>query len=171
MTSRRKSIIRVDDRVRIIRPVVVVRVGYPKTVSDYLPEAEKKFRALLHTEGLRGRVIEKVLREIAYGLAKADGFGGRQRTLHIKEIPDILGQEFRVMGIRTVKTGIYYPPAHGRSGWYGEEYDYEPGGLSDEKTHRLVTGWHPPVFRRMMDPDIEIAVENLEKINEEPVPF
>lgn len=163
MTSR-KNIIRVDDRVRIIRPVVVVRVGYPKAVSDYRNQAEKVFGPLLDANDFGGRIREKVLREVAYGLARQDGFGGRQRTLHTKEIPDILGQEFCVTGIRTVKTGTYYPPTGGRGGYYGDEWDYEPGGLSDEKTHRLVTGWYAPVFRRLMDPDIEIAVENLEKI-------
>ena len=164
MGSRRldPKIIRLNDRVRITVPKIVTRVGYPKSVKDYLPLAEEKYGAQLRKDIKWEWAVNKALQQIAYGLAKTDGFGGRERSLHFSEKPDLLGQEFTVAGIRTVQTGTYYPP-HSSQTYYGE-YDYDPGGLMDMKAHRLATGFG--VFWSLYDgSQLEIPVEHLEKIS------
>lgn len=154
------NIIRLNDRVRIVIPKVVVRVGYPKTVKDYLEAAEGKYGQQLRYD-MGDFLAEKALRQIAYGLAKTDGFGGRERSLHMEDKPELLGQEFNVSGVRMVQTGTYYPPS-GYTSYYGE-YDYEPGGLADMKARRLVTGFSMG-YLRVSDSLPEIPVEHLEKV-------
>ena len=154
------KIIREGDRVRIITPNVVTRVGSPKAVKDYVDEAEKRYGKLLRID-MDDRCAAKVIQQIAYGLAKADGFGGPVRSLHMEEKPELLGQEFTVSGVRMVQTGRYYPPSGGYDSYNGD-YDYEPGGLADMKARRLVSGfgWFQFTSDRM-----EIPVEHLEKIS------
>jgi hypothetical protein len=154
------KIIREGDRVRIVVPKVVVRVGYPKAVKDYLDEAEKAYGAQL-LKDMSDWCAKKVLQQIAYGLAKADGFGGRERSLHFKEQPNLLGQEFTVSGVRMVQTGTYYPPSGGYNAYQGD-YDYEPGGLADMKARRLVSGFG---WVQFTSDRLEIPVEHLEKVS------
>jgi hypothetical protein len=130
-----KNIIRVGDRVKIVVPSIMLRVGYPKTVGDYEQAAKEAYGAQLWRD-MSGRCAELAIRQIAYGLAKKDGFGGRARTMHLREVPELLGREFTVHSMRTVQTGTYYKP---RSSGDGE--DWEPGGLDDRQDHRLASGW------------------------------
>lgn len=156
------KIIREGDRVRVVVPKICVRVGYPKQVSDYLEAARAKYAKLLR-EDMKDHLVEKALHQIAYGMAKKDGFGGPERTLHLKDEPGIAGKEFTVWGIRTVQTGTYYPP-NSWQGWTdsGYDYDYEPGGLADQKSHRLATGCGWLQFTTDM---MEIPVAHLEKLD------
>lgn len=158
--KRNPNLIRENDRVRIVVPKIVTRVGYPKAVKDYLAQAEERYGAQLRKDITHEWAVGKVLQQIAYGLAKTDGFGGRERSLHLEEKPELLGQEFTVSGIRTVQTGTYYPP-HSSETYYGE-YDYEPGRLMNMKAHRLATGfgWFQFTSDRM-----EIPVAHLEKLS------
>lgn len=172
MTEPKKPVFRLDDRVRIVTPTFVTRVGYPKAVSDYLPEVEEKFRPALlklleydnEPTGKAGRALMKVYQELAYLLATEDGFGGKERSLHTVELPELVGQEFNVSAVKTVMTGTYYPP----SGWYSweGEYDFEPGGLSECKAHRLVQGFAQfGVWRRPENcPELWIEARCLEKV-------
>lgn len=157
---KKKNTIREGDRVRIITPQIVIRVGYPKAVADYLEEATTKYQLMLEKE-MPSRCVEKVLQQIAYGLAKADGFGGTERSLHLKEVPELKGQEFTVSGVRTVQTGTYYPP-HSSVSYFGE-YDWTPGGLENMRARRLASGFMvmEGLFSSMVS---EIPVEHLEKI-------
>jgi hypothetical protein len=56
--AKKNKTIRVGDWVKVIKPVFVIRVGYPKQVSDYLPQVE-----IDHGSQLR---------EIAHHYSKAD---------------------------------------------------------------------------------------------------
>lgn len=138
MVSQKKYRIKADDRVRIVNPVIVLRVGYPKTVSDYLKEAESLFKKSL-LDVIGPREADMALSKIAYGLAKRDGFGGSSRTLHTKVDELMRGAEFTVIDCKTAKTGEYFPPQGGADYW--GECDYWPGGLSNMKTHRLLSGF------------------------------
>lgn len=135
-------IIRERDLVEIVLPWTVERVGYPKKVSDYLEEANEKYHDqinyICNGHDHHDRLRNKIVKEIAYSLAKGDHFGGKTRSLHIKEYPEMLGHRSHVSHLRTVNTGIYYPPSGGYDSYYGE-YDWEPGGLYDMKQHRLAT--------------------------------
>lgn len=177
----RDSTIRVGDAVRVVVPRFVKRVGYPKSVDDYVEELRSKYsgaldallrevlshkgRALALRSWVPERVRTRMEQEVAYVMAKADGFGGKERTIHFEDRPEFEGKKFWVQGMRSVFTGTYYPPCYSPPS-YDEMYgDYEPGGLSNPKCHRLViicpggftTSWKKKSY-------LEIPTYNLEKV-------
>lgn len=181
--------IRVGDFVKVKVPKFVVRVGYPKSLVDYereLAESPEKqelisnlFEAIAgddqvwHNQGGRKhRSRYRVESELAYLMAKRDGFGGRERAIHWMEYPEHEGMECTVEEMRTVCTGSYYPPSggHSFSGMFGEEDDwYEPGGLSEMKRHRLArvnlyATTAPLIFRDGDHRTLELPVYHLEKL-------
>lgn len=102
----KKPVYRKGDTIRILKPRVVVRVGYPKTVADYLPEQSREM--LVAEYLLEGQTLEhaialsevdiafklknlkdphpKVAWTAAYLRAKGDGFGGNERTIHFEDM-------------------------------------------------------------------------------------
>jgi len=159
----RKDIIRSGDRVRIINPVIVTRVGYPRTLHSYRGEAERIFGPLLSAH-MEKRCVEKTLWEICYGLARKDRFGGLQRSLHVEERPELLGQVFTVERTKMVQTGTYRKAWVSRS--YEGDYDYDPGGLDGMKAYRLVSGFWISNFTWVSSQNDfpMIQVEHLEKV-------
>lgn len=158
--SKRKDVIRVGDRVKIITPNVVVRVGYPLTKAEMMdrqtPEQLKAIRDMMrafdtivypeHASefGLvssRGssEAIDKLYEKIRYAMAgrmlEQEGFGGKERSIHTYNLKAIQGRLATVDAKRIVKTGTY------QAGWstrdYWGEYDYEPACLSNGNTHVL----------------------------------
>lgn len=141
---RRPGQIRVGDRVRIVNPVFVERVGYPKAMADYVAEIEQKIsdRRLLDAFGdvfghpwlgaRTRRAFDKIRRELAYLVAQRDGFGGNERSLHVVTHPDLTGCMAYVEGLETVVTGTY------SRGYDGGCYsDPEPPALERQVRHRL----------------------------------
>ena len=160
MPVRAKDIIRVGDLVEVVVPVVVERVGYPKAVKDYRPEFDSEIHKMVrdleekiygypvnnigHIWGVgekrvSSRFENSILDIVQYHLAKVDGFGGRQRSLHLREVPDLLGKRARVQRRRQVQTGRYYPASGGGYNSYAGDYDdWEPGGLAERKDYVLM---------------------------------
>jgi len=127
---------------------LVERVGYRKSIPDYLDEA----RAALRTpEGLRA---VSLLYGLIYGspllmqeprlsrldwflarkLAFANGFGGRERGLLVRTSPysvDYSATPVRVVSTRVVRLGTYYGPS-------GSGEDAESGGLGKPRSVVLV---------------------------------
>lgn len=160
-------IIRIGDRVRIISGKPVLRVGYPKTVEDYYEELNKdselhdKLQSVLnHVAGIpedhqnpKGffcgvrlladghlckRTREKTLWKLAYFKAKIEGFGGTLRSVHFCEDQvNLVGRTAEVIGVLCKQTGEYYGPTGGYCS-YTMEYDYECGGLSNQKTVKIL---------------------------------
>ena len=68
------------------------------------------------------------------------------------------------------KTGIYFSPGGGYDNWTGE-YDFEPGGLEKEKTHKILelNHWYPREITQLGAKSNNILIEacNVEKIHEE----
>lgn len=171
-----KNRIYVGDRIRIINPVFVDRVGYPltpKIVYNELNTPENRQRVIdmltefdvpvHHTrfspfqDNTPPVMVERVLREVAYQTVKVRHWGGSERTLHRINRPELKDTIHEVHDKKVVKTGTRIGP----SGW-GD--DYIPGYLSDEKTHLLyaiITNgvWEYPLW---------IEKENVELI---PNPF
>lgn len=83
---------------------------------------------------------DPMTRDFATGVCKAlvrhRNFGGKSRQIYT-EIGELLNRTAEVYGRRVVKTGTYYGPSGGYDSYSGE-YDYEPGGLTDRKTHVLL---------------------------------
>jgi hypothetical protein len=156
--SKRKNIIRVGDRVKIVVPEVVVRVGYPLTKADMMKKQTpeqlqairdmfKAFNVRLKMENISAlglgeadRDMEKLYEKIRYAMAgemlAQAGWGGKQRRIHTRTLTPIKGLLATVDARRVVKTGDHYPAYSSYDSWNGD-YDYEPGGLSNEKTHVL----------------------------------
>jgi hypothetical protein len=154
--------IRAGDRVRIVNPSFVVRVGYPKAVSDYHRQAKEQFgthitemlKPFYRAYDVNDRFYRRFLNDMAYLLARKDRFGGCTRQLHLEMREEFRGHIMHVQEMRTVATGEYYAPSG-----YGE--DQWPGGLSNRKVHRLAT---VPVWRPFSSKMLEIEVINLEKV-------
>lgn len=171
-----KKIVRVGDWVKILEPRFVVRVGYPKSVDDYLPEVDVHMPAvdvviaeLVGRKNLGGgpehverRIREKIRRDLAYLCARRDSFGGRERSLHTIELPEYAGRETFVSDVRTAVTGTYYP-ASGGSNYFGEDDD--PPGLMNEKRVRLaILGFAYTIDDRRFE-SLKICIDNLELLS------
>lgn len=158
----KKNVIRIGDTVRVLRPKWVKRVGYPLVWTDLLEEVRSDPRSAealkvleISTAELTNEKISHFVRAVALARVEQRGFGGNERSLHYMKmggeddsILDVIGldcvpchghvgTEFEVLGKRIVKTGKRFAPWSGRSG-PDYEYDYEPGGLENCKTHILL---------------------------------
>lgn len=171
---------RPGDLVRVVKPLFVHRVGYPKGVADYLPEVDADLRRLCadgetvvarllgiqhpvkHTLNFElDKSLRRVRWELAYLRAKGDRFGGRERSIHTVEHPLRAGMTCRVSSVRTVYTGRYYPPSF--TSYYEGDCDSEPGGLEDARAHRLATvTLSAPNEFNCVDNYLEIEVANLQ---------
>lgn len=136
--------IRIGDKVRVLRPRYIRRIGYPLIWYDLVDEVEKDPRVgdALRALGYTGK---KVPRDFQVAVAKLRvqerGFGGRVRSIHHEE-PGVFGHfagvTSEVYAKRLAKTGVYFPPRSGVSHYDGEQW-YEPGGLDECKTHIILT--------------------------------
>ena len=125
--TKKRSIIRMYDRVKIINPEFFIRCGYPKCQEDEMKVVIKEFGYQIHrmiepgpgaaANGLAWhgdeRLFEKVCREIAYARLKNMGFGGGKRTIHTERREEFMGKTFSVTKVKICKTGSYYPPSYG----------------------------------------------------------
>ena len=141
MTVAKKHVYRVGDKVRILTPKFVARVGYPLTVVDVRHEIEEhsnldEAMRLLGIETLQWAARRDFIHGAACALVRLRRFGGKERTIHyIDGFQCREGLTARIIGKRCVRTGTYYPPG-------GSYDDYEPGGLDNAKCHvLLLTGW------------------------------
>lgn len=165
--------LKVGDAVRVVVPKFVLRVGYPKDLKHYIAEAERLAGAdvaaliqklvpesqFVHgTDWKEQRVKERTLSNLGWLMAHADQWGGRERTIHFIERPDLKDADGWVCGLRRVVTGTYSPGY--RSGGYEYE-EWNPPFLDNAKTHRiakLVGG----LFKGF-EGDVELPVAFLEK--------
>lgn len=184
----KRNIIRVGDRVKIVNPEKFIRCGYPFDVAAERDRIMSRHAHVLHTlinviDPKNAQSADLVFNEqlppnypglidVAHALAKIvcvrNGFGGRTRAVHTERVDWLTGVTCEVHSKRVVKTGEYFAPSGGYDSWVGEHY-YEPGGLTDEKTHVILT--LQPLYSGLEDaPKIqsygtfEIASYNTEKL-------
>lgn len=170
----KKHVYRIGDKVWINVPRKVERVGYPKSVYDYLPEDDDKnlyyAQMLLQGDDLKDvasisdflhnpKVNYKVQKLAAYLRARADGFGGKKRSIHFLPLDYWPGCQYAtfspssekklsvdiekftpfqttIRSKRVVRTGTYFPPY--AAPLWDHDNDSLPGGLSDAKSHVIV---------------------------------
>ena len=137
----KKQVFHINDKIIIKNPLFFVRHGYPFT-KEYakvnLVSAHEK--ALIHTlvgqdgdgEYYKETACDKILDQIAYVKLKKCNFGGPERKVFTKEIPELLGKEAIVFNKKYVKTGIR------DNGYQSGENEWQPTTLRDEKTHVLL---------------------------------
>lgn len=150
--------IRPGDTVKVIDPRFVTRVGYPLCADDLMAEAEKTLvdrgivppftKSVWGHSADRRRDEQAVIRKYAVLLLRKKGWGGDDRALFYIEKPEYKDLELVVDHKRITKTGTRFAPRTYRyTSGYGEDYDYEPGGLNNEKTHILLSVCYNGHFR------------------------
>lgn len=152
----------VGDKVRILKPQFVRRVGYPLVwyeVEDAQLYRDVRIGAALAALGLRcaekGALLEGAMDDIPRHLQRAfamewvaqNRFGGNERTIHYHPAGDgtsAYGMPLNwtcgpteVLRKRVVKTGTRFAP-YVPGAWAGPDAESEPGGLADCKTHVLL---------------------------------
>lgn len=153
--SKDKNLIRVGDYVKIVNPLVVTRVGYPlskldmvdKQTPEQVKAIEDMFKAFNYhpspwSEGVQRnytRFLDAVRYKMASIMISQAGWGGKERTIHTINLPDMMDKKAKVTERRVVKTGIY------NAGWgtgydsYNGYEDYDPPTLGSERTHVVFT--------------------------------
>jgi len=141
------------DLVRVVTPLAFVRCGYPLDPAEVQERMAREHRmriceflnlsgqpldadAPYYQDWIDPRALRFATRALASQHLAANNFGGNKRTIHTQELPEIKGKVFKVTGWQFNKTGDYYPPWHGGGGY--DPVEYEPGGLMNEKTHRIL---------------------------------
>jgi hypothetical protein len=163
----RKHVYRIGDEVRILNARWIERVGYPLIWTDLIEEVENDPKTLDALSALgfftkrslfdgKPKINLQFLRAVAMMHVEQRGFGGNERAiiyekheyplrkvtdsfLTIRTASDIdyTGFKMEIIGKRVAKTGTYYPPSGGYDEYSGE-YDYQDGGLMNEKTHIIL---------------------------------
>ncbi len=150
-------------KVVITNPLRVIRVGYPMSIDDAISYVETTmstdiknlFKSIGYIKTINlgvelnfaklatvwppidkvGRkTYNEIVKALAYEYLHQTGFGGKERTIHVKEYLDYQGKILTVADKKVVKTGTYYPPGGDAEDWY-------PGGLDNCKTHVLLKLW------------------------------
>lgn len=138
-------IFHVGQRVRVLRPRWIARIGYPLIWSDLMDEVENSPNTLASYQKMTGAVVRKTPYfwriACAKALVEARGFGGNERKIIYDPGVYPAGEICTVTSRRLAKTGLRYPSRGGVD--YSGEYWEEPGGLENCKTHIILTldGW------------------------------
>lgn len=189
--SRNKNIIRVGDIVRITNPNFFVRCGYAldfnsacelveerdadkieqclRILLDLPTEDKREFFAVemahskfkKHERSLQNDII----RAMAYHEVGLQYKTGNERKIYTQELPLLKDKRYQVYEKKCVKTGKYYPPSGGYDSYSGE-YDYESGGLYEEKTHIILSLNEYMGFYQINTGLLMIEACNVEKVNE-----
>lgn len=142
----KKHVYHVDDRVRVVNPRWIERIGYALVWYDLMDEVENDSQVREAYEALTGRkqyndkITRTVPRHFLIACAKTRvserGFGGNARTIHYQKGNGYgAGVILAVSGKRLAKSGVRFALYYGGSG--EDEWD-EPGGLNDCKTHVIL---------------------------------
>lgn len=176
------KVIREDDKVILVEPKAVLRVGYPKSLQEYQAQMEREHGGKIselvahvfpacknvYWSGARSRVIE----ELGYIAAKQDGFGGNKRDVFLRGLPaEWAGKEYRVYSIHTVMAGTR-EDGYSTRGFEDMYPEYTPPTFYTSKVWRLASIGPLPVFEpwrpHSKKPDYEretwIPVQFLRKV-------
>lgn len=184
--------IRIGDYVKVIKPEFVMRVGYPisfpMACAHVAQEYEHEIRVMLNKTKLYGpgeeyyeetdfgdllsfrdiwppdgryrKPYEKIVAGLAGMYLESQGFGGKERKIYTAQYEDFKDKVYLVVDKKVVKTGKYFPPWSGQN--YEGEWDGEPGGLDDCKTHVLLflNSWHHTALNNHEPPyDTYLVIE------------
>ena len=157
--SKRKNVIRINDRVRILNPQIFVRCGYPLTVQivkDTIITQKQKDAIWTMLEAFNipnipdrvqdnyfvftkadNKTYEKILHDMAWVVLGQKGWGGKDRKIYAEYKPELLDREFQVISKRVVKTGTHIS-GHSYRDYFSSYDEYDPPYLMNEKTHIIL---------------------------------
>ena len=128
------KIIRVGDKVKIIKPLLFIRCGYEANIKEIV--------------------------DFVCWLARATG---AERKIYTKEDKSLEGEEYFVQAIMYVQTGIYNKGwySYSNNPYNDDDVDYHPSFLENMKIHKILKldqtwRWHCE--------ELWIEAENVEKV-------
>lgn len=179
----KKQVFKVGDRVKIINPEIILRVGYPldkKAVKTTVFKADQKneIRNLINKFGFYSSafpgsdraklfdfsyfddIFDQIEDVLAYFTLRKLGFGGRERTLHTVIYPELKDQIGFISDKNVVKTGTY---EYGRA---YSEIDYDPPYLSNVKSHVILYLGNIIIPEKYLSYNCALAIEdkNVERV-------
>jgi hypothetical protein len=148
-----RTVYHVDDLVKVVKPDVIIRVGYPLTREIALDAVEKEYNdnirnfmcsvgaaeaddQFFNSPEYDPRLYGDLLNAMASRYLRVKEYGGKERKIYTEADQRILATNWRVLSKRVVKTGTYN--RGGYSGGYDGEPDYDPPYLENERTHVLL---------------------------------
>ena len=172
MKTVKKHVFRVGDPIKIKMPVIVERVGYPLNIQKvkdehFSVEEKQKIREMLQVFGFGyadcplldtkpDKIYDSIVDVIARAKLKQLGWGGRERSLHLKTEESLIDKVVYIKAKKVVHTGTYVPGSGGYDYW--GEYDYDPAYLSNRKTHVLL-GFHSYPYNEIHSNDGTVWIE------------
>jgi hypothetical protein len=143
-----KASIKRGDIVRVVNPQTFLRCGYPldpRAVEDEVQGTQRaricKFLEISEDDPMfkweRNYIIGLVVKALARKHLVANSFGGYERTIHTREMPEIKNRLYKVLDFRFRVTGTYCPPSESYDPEYGSEY--EPATLDGSKRHKILS--------------------------------
>jgi len=127
----KKTVFRVGDKIRIVNPEFVKRVGYPMDFGEVMSEFYCKNKELIEKvsedlllkiyhhfpyEGDFGKFIEAIVKVCASEIMRKECYGGAKRDIYTIDIPGLRNNVLTVTSRKIVSTGY-------RSGVTGSQDD------------------------------------------------
>jgi hypothetical protein len=163
MSKRNPNLLRVGDKAKVLIPNRFIRCGYNITpliaAEQLIDEHSKEIVEFLDIIGINGdryrktgqwefksttnnididaRGMRTFMKALGYLKVNKDGFGGTTRKVHSEPVSILEGAIIKVIETRHVMTGEYFAPSGSYSSYEGD-YDYEPGGLTNQKSNRIL---------------------------------
>ena len=129
---------KIGETVTILDPRPIERVGYENCVETVITEVEKDPEVLsfISSQWLIQSSADRVIRTVAVSRVHDRMKSGAERKIFYAAAQEISrNSSYKITDKKICQIGIYYPSSGGCvGGYYGEEYDYEPGGLDNRKT-------------------------------------
>lgn len=140
-----KKIIRIGDRVRLIDPRRISRIGYEVTAESLISEvqSDSEVERFCQSQKLISRSYDRIIHAIAVSRMYRQMKDGAKKEIYFDPACDsLLGNVCTVADKKTKYTGSYYSADSGYD--YSGEYDYTPAGLENRISHvclKLNLGW------------------------------
>jgi hypothetical protein len=187
------KVIRRGDLITIENCMFFVRCGYPLCISDLAKDIlerrkkeiyqliELEFPGYFNRKSILGSVAlkettdaddlaEQVAKKLAMEKIVWERYGGSEREIYEKSIPDLKNEEFIVSEVNFVKTGTRIA---GRGSYYSYfgEYEFDPPTFDVDKTYKILTLQYKDSnqelrleYLNLKDEDLRIRADNVKKL-------
>ena len=115
-------------------------------------------------------LAEQMAKKLAMVKIVHERYGGSEREIYEKSIPDLKNEEFVVSEVNFVKTGTRIP-GYQSSSIYHDDCDYEPTTFDVDKTYKILTLQYKDSdqklrleYLNLKDEDLRIQANNVKKL-------
>jgi hypothetical protein len=177
-----KEIIRVGDKVKIIKPEFFVRCGYDLTFESAMEQVEEKYSEkilgfinefnsvkipsiLIRECDYRGHAFERIVKALAYELIRNQMKDGNERKIITELEEERLNKECTVRHKFHVHTGIYNKGHYYKHSAF-DGGDYDPPFLSNLKVHTILQlDFYLGNFVNSMDTEHATGLAQIDSLN------